>query len=680
MRSWMIAVRTAFLSTALLSWASCTKGPFQVHVTVTGADLGSVSSDDPPFNCASDCILSIAAGTPVVLHPVAVGPGVFQGWSGGCSGTGDCHLEAKRNTEVTASFAPRSFSIHIQVAGEAGGAVQLPDGSQCQDTCDVLVRAGQHIHLDALPHEDSYFVSWSGACSGEATGCDLDAADVSVAAHFGRKVRLEVTGVTPSTLGRVTSNPPGIDCGQTCSAWIRPGLKLSLTAQTSDEMWRFRGWSDATCSGSDCEIVVDADTSIEARFSSVHSWSRSLKFGGATLKAKSDGGLTVALSSDQPQDFGAGVVAPKVYSRRNLFVTRYSKDGSPLFTSVLGGTADIVAPEIQDRSGGDIAVAVIVTNSASATGDESVDFGNYKATVKIGAPQKVWFTMSGAGEVTGAGPLDPNFATSGVVPSATAAYGLADRNAHSIARLRPDWSNEWVLTNSNQPLKFAASQVDDVLWVASPDVPAEMNCQGGPLTTGALMKVEADGTCRVAWQYPDTFTANLVRAPGGAPVIYGSYDRGFEFAGSQLPDAMFSSRLQGVRLRFDADGNPKWGRIVFEGGGESYQTVSDISALKDGQLLITGKINGICELSPTDPTPEKLYLAVYDSETGALTWSHTIPKYQSGSSTPAFFEGSFVPFVDGRTALYGFFTGGGLDFGGGPLYGNSKLYLAVYDF
>lgn len=663
---------------------SCARGPFDVHVTVVGGELGRVSADALPFTCDSDCVLSVAADTPLVLHPSTVGVGVFQGWSGACNGTGDCQLKVTRDAEVTAVFAPRKYSLHVQLTGEGGGAVRLPDGSQCQDACDVPITAGQGVHLEALPREDSYLVNWEGACSGEGTGCDFEAADASATAHFGRKYRLEVTGITSSTMGRVLSDPPGINCGQTCSMWVRPGLKVGLTAQATDEMWRFRGWSDTTCTGPYCEFVATADTSIDARFSSVHSWSRTFGFGPVSVTSKANGELTLALSAANAQDFGAGLVTPKVYSVNNLFVTRYSRDGQPLFTSVLGGDVDISLPGVQELSGGNISVAVQVASVLSQ--DESVDFGGYSATIPSGGRVPVWFNMSGNGVITAAGPLDPGLEVASLLPSATAAYGWVDHNLQSVGRILPDWTTEWVFSEPNKygHFEFAASRSDDVLWVTTPDVPVEMNCQGGPLTTGALLKIEADGTCKVAWQYPDSFVADLVRAPDGAPILIGDYVTGFNFAGTQLPDAMFSGRPQSVRLRFDADANPRWAHVIFVGGGESEQTVTDVAMLKDGPLLMTGLVNGISEVSPTDPSIYELYLAICDDTAGDLTWVHTIPKYSKGSVSPAIGRGGrFVPLTDGRIALYGDFIGGGLDFGGGPRYvlaSGSQYYLAVYDF
>ncbi|PYX94856.1 MAG: hypothetical protein DMG71_11260 [Acidobacteria bacterium] len=70
--------------------------------------------------------------------------------------------------------------------------------------------------------------------------------------------------VTGSGGGAVSSSPPGITCGQTCSATFNGGTSVTLTATPSSGN-SFSGWSGA-CSGTSatCTIVLNSATSAAA--------------------------------------------------------------------------------------------------------------------------------------------------------------------------------------------------------------------------------------------------------------------------------------------------------------------------------------------------------------------------------------------------------------------------------
>lgn len=69
--------------------------------------------------------------------------------------------------------------------------------------------------------------------------------------------------------GRVTSLPPGIDCGPTCAASFADGSSVTLIANADDGS-TFVGWSGA-CSGTDpsCTVVMSAPLAVTARFDSI---------------------------------------------------------------------------------------------------------------------------------------------------------------------------------------------------------------------------------------------------------------------------------------------------------------------------------------------------------------------------------------------------------------------------
>ena len=66
--------------------------------------------------------------------------------------------------------------------------------------------------------------------------------------------------------GTVTSSPPGVACGSTCSAGFPSGTQVTVTAAASAGS-TFAGWSGGGCSGSgSCTVTVSADTALSATF------------------------------------------------------------------------------------------------------------------------------------------------------------------------------------------------------------------------------------------------------------------------------------------------------------------------------------------------------------------------------------------------------------------------------
>jgi hypothetical protein len=74
-------------------------------VLTVGASPGGTITG-PGIDCGPDCSESFAAGTPVTLTPTAAPGFEFTGWTGACSGTGDCTVTMNGNRNVGATFGP----------------------------------------------------------------------------------------------------------------------------------------------------------------------------------------------------------------------------------------------------------------------------------------------------------------------------------------------------------------------------------------------------------------------------------------------------------------------------------------------------------------------------------------------------------------------------------------------
>ena len=155
-----------------------------------------------------------------------------------------------------ASAAEQRASAPTLRAYVTGNGTIVGSGMNCgaQGTvCSLSYALGTTITLEAVPERFSVFAGWSGACSGTAPTCTLDAGNpTTVTASFSY---IEVIDVNKEGEGQgtVTSMPDGLDCGTTCSVPFTGGTKVSLAAKPAPGSV-FVGWG-GVCKGTGaCEL------------------------------------------------------------------------------------------------------------------------------------------------------------------------------------------------------------------------------------------------------------------------------------------------------------------------------------------------------------------------------------------------------------------------------------------
>jgi hypothetical protein len=99
----------AAASNALPFTISAAVPRFRLTVTKAGAEAGkgTVTSSPAGISCGSTCTALFNSGTNVTLSVKAVGKTRFAGWSGACTGTGDCVVPMNADKAVTATFERR---------------------------------------------------------------------------------------------------------------------------------------------------------------------------------------------------------------------------------------------------------------------------------------------------------------------------------------------------------------------------------------------------------------------------------------------------------------------------------------------------------------------------------------------------------------------------------------------
>lgn len=163
------------------------------------------------------------------------------------------------------------YRLSVSRTGLGFGAVtSSPFGINCGNTCSTTYTSGTRVALAATPNSGSTFGGWSGSCSGTSSCSVTMSGTRNVTASFNAPV-------TPTTFvlnvsvggtgsGSVTSNPSGINCGDTCTSNFNSGTLVTLTA-TPNSFSTFEGWS-GSCSGTTgCVVSMSAARSATANFS-----------------------------------------------------------------------------------------------------------------------------------------------------------------------------------------------------------------------------------------------------------------------------------------------------------------------------------------------------------------------------------------------------------------------------
>jgi hypothetical protein len=245
-------------------------GPFPLTVSTIGSGTGAVSETPQGQNICTlgspDCAPSFDAGTLVTLSAAPDPGSTFTGWSGDCSGVGDCQVTMNQARSVTATFTASSYGLAVSKQGSGTGLVSSsPAGISCGTSCQASFTSGSTVTLSAAPDPGSTFTGWSGDCSGNGS-CQLAMSQArSVTATFAASsYGLDVSKLGAGT-GLVSSSPAGISCGANCQSSFTSGSTVTLSA-TSSPGSVFAGWS-GDCSGNGlCQLTMSQARSVTATF------------------------------------------------------------------------------------------------------------------------------------------------------------------------------------------------------------------------------------------------------------------------------------------------------------------------------------------------------------------------------------------------------------------------------
>jgi len=246
---------------------------YTLNIINTGTCTGTVNAGTGGISCGNDCSEIYDWNASVLLSASAGSGCVFQGWSGGgCSGKENCTVTMTENKTITATFEKTAdYTLTVTTTGMSTGTVSSqPLGISCGLDCADTYPAGTSVTLSAIPGYKYWLKDWSGGgCEGAGTQCTVQLTqNTQVFVSFEKERRRLTVENTFKTMGTVTSDIQGIDCGEDCAELYEYGRELTLTA-TPNAGYAFSGWEGSTaCSGTEntCTLKLEQDTTVKANF------------------------------------------------------------------------------------------------------------------------------------------------------------------------------------------------------------------------------------------------------------------------------------------------------------------------------------------------------------------------------------------------------------------------------
>jgi uncharacterized repeat protein (TIGR02543 family) len=346
---------------------------------VRNPDLGGdvYSIDDAGIDCGKTCNSLYDYGTKVPLKVSPASGYTFTGWSGACTGTGDCAPTMDADKTVTANFVLTTYTLTVNHAGNGMGTVvsnESPPKIDCGKFCDATYNAGSMVTLTASVTTGTTFGGWSGCTSASGTTCNVTMnAAKSVTATFNLQTFNLTVQKSGTGAGTVTSSPGGINCGATCVSSFNYNTAVALTAAASAGS-SFTSWSGcASTNGTTCNVTMTQARTATATFTAIPA---NYVFVTSTSHTGALGGLAGADQICQQRASAAGLsgtyrawlstTTVNASSRLGAASGWIRRDGRPVVNTVADLTSGhLFYPPRLDELGNDVGNATAFTATSS---------------------------------------------------------------------------------------------------------------------------------------------------------------------------------------------------------------------------------------------------------------------------------------------------------------------------
>jgi hypothetical protein len=228
--------------------------------TVTKAGTGTGTVTGPGINCGTDCTHPYTVGDNVTLTATPAGGSTFTGWSGACTGTGNCTVTMSQARAMTATFGgTAAYALLVSTApsrsptAELNGYVAAPLANlyvftrpvtgvtQVRFFLDDPAMTAAPIHIEGTAEYD--FVGTAG----DGTALPFDTSTINTGTHtITAAVDLSAGGVQVVSASFTTTTTPA---GPVTLSWTDTNTAPN---ETNTEIY----W----CQGPGCTPVVSPQT------------------------------------------------------------------------------------------------------------------------------------------------------------------------------------------------------------------------------------------------------------------------------------------------------------------------------------------------------------------------------------------------------------------------------------
>ena len=165
---------------------------------------------------------------------------------------------------------PKQSLLSVTITPFGPGRVKSsPPGIDCPDDCTEFFDVGQVVTLTQFPGPGSSegVLSSGSVCKSLRGPCSVLMPEygIHVTASFAAPQWTIAVSKLGVGSGVIRSEPPGIDCGLSCSSLFSEGLFVTLSAEPATGS-RFIGWGGACSGGASCVVIASEAKNVTATF------------------------------------------------------------------------------------------------------------------------------------------------------------------------------------------------------------------------------------------------------------------------------------------------------------------------------------------------------------------------------------------------------------------------------
>lgn len=246
---------------ACLAATGCITTP-GLYIEKTGDGEGRILSDPEGVDCGGDCGMLVEG--PLTLTATPSKSSIFAGWSGldACGADPVCSFTLLDDALLEARFEPFRPTLTVTPTEHA---TIVAEGIDCGLDCSESYAYATYVHLTVKPVPGWVVTGWTGVNCPTAT-CSVSVIEDTIATPIlAEASTLHVTVVDYTGSGRVTSSPPGIECGvgsSTCEVPFAAGTVVTLTATSFNVEWT--GCMQIPTNKNTCVVQVTGSVFAEA--------------------------------------------------------------------------------------------------------------------------------------------------------------------------------------------------------------------------------------------------------------------------------------------------------------------------------------------------------------------------------------------------------------------------------